>query len=168
MAEENVEAQAEQHNGEPLADPDHWDRKRVAQSLVNRHSALAAGVGLVPATGFDALATSGVALTLMKRLSDTYEVQFSRQVGLNIFFTLLSGSVPLAFRGVTCSLLKMIPVVGNLASAATMPILTGSVVYAIGQTMIRHYEAGGDLLNFDARQARDYFQEQLAAAPQPA
>lgn len=59
-------------------------------------------------------------------------------------------------------MLKAIPGVGTYAGMASMPLLGGATVYAIGQVMIRHYESGGNLLNLDAHGAKEYFRQQLA------
>lgn len=152
-----------------------WTREQVAQSIINRHSAIGAGVGLIPLPAGDAFAISATALNLVKRLSDLYEVPFTRQAALNVIISLLSGVAPLALYGTAVSMLKVLPGIGTFAGVAVMPLLGGASVYAVGQVMLRHYESGGDLLNVDAAQAKKYFremyakkrQEQQASEPTP-
>ncbi len=156
---------------DPVAVPDApvepvpWTRKQVAESLVRRRAALAAGVGLIPVLGLDVAALVGVQLDLINKLCDLYRVPFSRQAGLNIIFTLMAGVLPVALLTVSASLLKSIPVIGSIAGSAAMAINSGAVVYALGMVMVRHFESGGTLLDIDAAQTKQYFHEQMKAAP---
>ncbi len=140
-----------------------WDRQRVAMSLVNRHAAMAAGSGLIPVVVLDMVALTGIELNLIKRLCELYGVKFSRQLGLNIVASLLAGAVPVALLTMTASLVKIIPGLGHIAGSAAMVVNGGAMVYAIGAVMVRHFESGGDLLNFDAKAAKAYFKQQMEA-----
>ena len=136
-----------------------WTREQVAQSIINRHAVAGAGAGFIPIPGGDLLGISASALNLLKRLSDLYKVGFSRELALNVIMTLLSGAAPVALKATAVSMLKAIPGVGTFAGVATMPLLGGSSVYAVGHVMLRHYESGGDLLSFDAAKAKECFRE---------
>ncbi len=138
-----------------------WDRKRVAMSLVNRHAAMAAGTGLIPVPAVDVVALTGIELNLIKRLCDLYGVKFTRQLGLNIAASLVAGTVPVALMTMTASFVKLIPGLGTVAGSAAMAVNGGAIIYAIGSVMVRHFESGGDLLNFDAKQAKAYFKQQV-------
>jgi uncharacterized protein (DUF697 family) len=139
------------------------DRKRVAMSLVNRHAAMAAGTGLIPVVAMDVVALTGIELNLIKRLCDLYGIKFTRQLGLNIAASLLAGTVPVALLTMTASFVKLLPVVGQIAGSAAMAVNGGAIVYAIGCVMVKHFESGGDLLNFDAKQVKAYFKQQVEA-----
>jgi len=140
-----------------------WDRKRVALSLVNRHAAVASGTGLVPVIGLDIAALTAIQLTLINRLCDLYGVKFTRELALNIVVSLLAGTVPVALLTLTASLVKAIPLVGHFAGATAMALNSGAIVYGLGRVMVRHFELGGNLLDFDAKKAKEYFQEQVKA-----
>ena len=161
MANEVLD-ELDQNENVETEDQTGWTREEVAQSLVRRHAAAATAAGFIPVPLGDVAGISATALNLIKRLSDLYEVGFSREAGLNVITTLVSGATPFVLKGTVISMLKAIPGVGTYAGMASMPILGGATVYAIGQVMIRHYESGGNLLNLDAKGARDYFREQLA------
>ncbi|QDT12904.1 YcjF family protein [Planctomycetes bacterium K23_9] len=139
-----------------------WNREQVAQSLVRQHCAAGAASGFIPVPGGDVIGISASALNMIKRLSDLYEVKFTREAGLNVIMALASAAVPLALKATAASLVKSIPGVGTYAGAAAMSTLGGTSVFAIGQVMIRHYESGGDLLNLDAKKAKEYFREHFA------
>jgi len=160
MTESDVIPEHETNNN-PVATEPAWDRHRVALSLVRRHSALAAGVGLIPVAGVDFAALTGVQLNLINRLCQLYDVKFTRQAGLNVIISLISGTIPLALLTTTFSVLKAVPVVGQFAGSAAMSVNASAVVYALGHVMVRHFESGGNFLNFDAHQARAYFKEKL-------
>jgi len=145
-----------------VSDPP-WDRKRVAMSLVNRHAAMAAGTGLIPVVVLDIVALTGIELNLIKRLCELYDVKFTRQLGLNILVSLLAGTVPVALLTMTASLVKVIPGLGQLAGSAAMAVNGGAIIYALGRVMVRHFESGGDLLNFDAKKAKAYFRQHVEA-----
>lgn len=149
---------------EKVPEEEKWDRKRVAQSIVNRHSAVAAGVGLIPVVGVDVVALTGVALNMINRLCDLYGVNFTRQAGLNFIMSLLAGTLPTVLLTTTTSMLKSVPFLGQLAGSAAMAVNGGAIVYALGRVMINHFETGGDLLNLDAKKAKAYFKEQMEAA----
>jgi uncharacterized protein (DUF697 family) len=162
---EAKEAEAAQESAPAVAEAveQPWDRKRVAMSLVNRHAAMAAGAGLIPVVAVDVVALTGIELNLIKRLCDLYGVKFTRQLGLNIVASLLAGTVPVALLTMTASFVKLIPGLGQLAGSAAMAVNGGAIIYAIGCVMVRHFESGGDLLNFDAKQAKVYFKQQVEA-----
>ncbi len=138
-----------------------WDQHRVAISLVRRHSAAAAGVGLIPVAGVDFAALTGVMLNLINRLSQLYDVKFTRQAGLNVVVSLLSGVLPFTFAWATFGALKVIPFLGQIAGSTAMSVNSAAVVYALGMVMVRHFEKGGTLIDFDAPQAKAYFKEKL-------
>jgi len=161
MSPEIVEAPAP----DVVVEVEPWPRERVAESLVNRHAALAAGVGFIPVLGVDIAALTGIQLNLINRLCQLYGVEFTRQAGLNVIVSLMAGTLPVALLSTTYSILKAVPVLGQFAGSAAMAVNSGAVVYALGRVMIRHFERGGDLLNFDAKQARAYFREQWKRAP---
>jgi uncharacterized protein (DUF697 family) len=84
-------------------------------------------------------------------------------LSLNIVVSLLAGMVPVALLTMTASFVKVIPGLGQLTGSAAMAINGGAIVYALGRVMVRHFESGGNLLNFDAEKAKAYFRQQVEA-----
>ncbi len=160
---EAVEVKENDAAAAPEATDPPWDRKRVALSLVNRHAALATGTGLIPVIGLDIAALTGIQLNLISRLCDLYGIKFTRHLGLNIVVSLVSGIVPVALLTATASVVKLIPGLGMLAGATAMSVNGGAIIYGLGRVMVRHFESGGDLLDFDAKKAKAYFKEQMDA-----
>jgi uncharacterized protein (DUF697 family) len=155
----------EVHTPETGVEQSGWTRKRVAESLVNRHALLAGGVGFIPVLGFDVAALTGIQLNLINRLAVLYGVEFSKQAGLNIIVSLMAGALPVALLTATYSVLKVVPVIGHIAGSAAMSVNGAAIVYALGMVMVRHFESGGDMLDFDAKEAKAYFKEQMNKAP---
>lgn len=145
-----------------------WDQNQVANSVIKRHTALAAGAGAVPVPVGDIVALIGVQLNMIKRLCDTYDVEFSKGVGRNAIMSLVGTMIPHALRTSVVSLIKVIPGVGSYAGAAAMPALNATTTYALGKVFVKHFESGGTLLDFDAPKAREYFKKQIEGAPQQA
>ena len=58
------------------------------------------------------------------------------------------------------SLLKSVPIVGSAISAIAMPVLSAGATYAIGMAFIQHFATGGTLLDFNARDYREFIKAQ--------
>jgi uncharacterized protein (DUF697 family) len=57
-------------------------------------------------------------------------------------------------------MLKFVPVVGTLAAAFVMPVLSAGATYAIGKAFIQHFESGGTLLDFNPPDYREFVRSQ--------
>lgn len=120
------------------------------------------GAGLIPVPFLDLAAISGLQLKMIHTLSKQYETPFKDESGKAIISALLGYIVPDSLsRGVMGSLFKVIPVIGPLGGTISMSLFTGASTYAIGQIFIRHFEAGGTLLNFDPEKMKEYFKEEF-------
>jgi uncharacterized protein (DUF697 family) len=136
------------------------ERLRVANSIVRTHVLLAAGAGFLPGHGLDVAALSLAQMGQLQRLSRLYHIDFSDDLARKLVAVLLGGIVPLRMATSTASVLKMVPLLGQLAGSLSMAGLGGAVTYAIGQVFIQHFESGGTFLTFDVQQVRAYFEFQ--------
>jgi len=155
------------------------ERLHLAQTMVQTHTLLSAGTGLIPAPGIDVLANWAVQLTLLSRLSKLYGVPYSRNLGKAklIAFASSLGSIGAA-RAIGASLTKVTPVFGTLAGSLSAPATFGAFTFAVGKVFTQHFESGGTFLDFRASAYRDYFREMFGlgealvrkqkAAPTPA
>ena len=155
------QATAESADDAAPAERQGWNESQVADSIIKRHVALAAGAGLLPAPVVDVVALTGVQLNMIQRLSEVYDVEFSRDLGKNILVTLAGVSFPFMLQMTGIGVLKAIPGLGSVAGILALPALAAAFTYAVGKVMTRHYESGGDLLNFDAKEVQDFFREKL-------
>jgi len=136
-------------------------RQHAADSTVKGHVIGAMAVGLVPLPLFDVAAVAAVQLAMINALARRYEVAFSRDLAQSLVAALLGGTLPVTATVTASSLFKLFPGIGHLAGGASVSILGGATTYAVGQVFIQHFEAGGTLLNFDARRMRRLFRREL-------
>ncbi len=134
----------------------------AASSIVKNHMITSMGLGLVPIPLFDVSALTTVQMNMLRSLSAHYGVPVRDQDLKSMLLSLAGGAMPvLAIVGLS-SFAKVIPGIGTLAGSASLSILAGAVTYAVGQTFILHFEAGGTLENFDPKQAQAFFRRELA------
>jgi uncharacterized protein (DUF697 family) len=62
------------------------------------------------------------------------------------------------------SLIKSVPVVGQLAGVLLMPGFAAAVTWAMGRIFVQHFETGGTLLDIDAAKMREHFKQEFDAA----
>lgn len=129
-----------------------------AQKIVKNYMWWSMGAGLIPVPLVDLAAVSGVQLKMVKDISDVYEIKFSENRGKSIITALLGSIVPNSLAGGSVgSLLKMVPLVGTILGGLSLSLFAGAATYAIGKVFIKHFEAGGTLLNFDPVAMNDFF-----------
>jgi uncharacterized protein (DUF697 family) len=73
----------------------------------------------------------------------------------------LIGSIVPGALGAAGSLLKAVPVVGQLAGAPAMVLFCGASTWALGKVFIQHFESGGTFLNFDPASVQEYYRAQF-------
>lgn len=129
----------------------------TANDAVTRHVIYSMGAGLVPLPLIDVAAVSTVQLSLIRRLCEIYNVEYSESVGKSLLAALAGGTAA----RVGASLLKGIPVVGFLVGGVSLSIMAGASTYAVGQVFISHLEAEGSLDNFNIDAWRRAYEEQL-------
>jgi len=132
-----------------------------AQAVVRGNVIAAMALGLVPVPVVDIVAVAGISVQMTYGLSNIYGIPFSQEAARAALFSIVPAALPVTMMSAGASLLKSIPGVGSLAGAGGVSLLSGAVVYALGQVLIRHYEKGGTLndINFDL--ARRQFKSKL-------
>lgn len=139
-------------------------REEQAAALVSSYVPWSVGAGVIPFFGLDTLALIGIQIRMLSKLSDFYEVPFKENSAKSIVASLLGGVVSTNLGASAGSLLKIIPIIGPIASFAATPALFSAATYAIGRVFITHFEAGGTFLDFDPKETRAYFQAELEKA----
>lgn len=133
-----------------------------AQSVVRGNVIAAMALGLVPVPVIDVAAVVGISVRMVHGLSQCYDVPFSKEATRAALFALIPAALPVTAMGTTASLLKSVPGIGSVIGSGGVSLLSGAVVYALGQVFIRHYEAGGTLHDIDIQSARRQFKAALA------
>lgn len=136
--------------GDEQTSPDLRELEPAGRRLTNRYMAMAMGAGLIPVPVVDSLALGALQLLLIRDMARLYGAEFSPTRGRVLLATLLGsvGTVSVA-TGYLVSLVKLVPLVGYSAGAATMPALSGAATFALGRVFQRHFATGGDLWDFD-------------------
>lgn len=95
----------------------------------------------------DVAAITGIQLRMLKELTSHYGVSMAQHRPESIIYSLLAGfaSREIATIGLG-GILKTIPVIGSMIGAASMPIASAALTYAVGTSFNEHFAAGG---NFD-------------------
>ncbi len=133
-----------------------------ANSIVRKYSLGSVLPGLLPIPMVDLVALTSVQLKMLHSLSKVYEVPFSKNLGKEAISGLVGGVAPVSMAPTTASLVKMIPVVGQMAGMVSMGTLGGASTYAIGKVFTQHFESGGTFLTFKPEKVREYFASTLA------
>ena len=135
-------------------------RRAIAVKLVERFSLWAGGAGLIPVPFVDLATVGGVQIQMLRRLSQIYDVPFSKNQGKSIVAGLAGSMIPATSALGTASVMKGVPVVGTLISALAMPALSAGATYAIGMTFIEHFASGGTLLDFKPSDYSEFMKRQ--------
>ena len=135
-------------------------RDQVASKLVDRFAIWSGVAGLVPLPVVDVLAVGGLQLQLLRRLSQIYDVEFSKNRGKALIAALAGCMIPATSGMGAASALKAIPVVNILAAGFVMPVLSAGATFAIGKAFIQHFESGGTLLDFNPPDYREFVKAQ--------
>lgn len=119
--------------------------------VINNHVALSMGAGLIPIPFADTAAVAAVHYKMLKDISAIYGVEFVEMRVKSIVVSLLAGfgSTSIAAASVR-SVAKLVPGVGTIVGAVTLPVVAGAITYAIGKVIAQHFESGGTFLNFDS------------------
>jgi len=138
-------------------------RVTKAESTVKNHVITAMGLGLVPIPVFDLAALSATQLNMLHSLTRQYEVPFTKDLGKTAIVSLIGSAIPVISVIGLSSFAKLIPGIGSLAGSAGVSLLSGALTYAVGRVFIQHFESGGTLLSFNAREMRKFFKREFAA-----
>jgi len=136
-------------------------RRDEASGIVNTYMGWSAGASFIPLPWVDLAAVTLVQIKMVGDLANLYQVPFSRNVVKTIIAGLLGSLVPAGLARGASSLLKAVPGIGTILGVLTAPVFTTASTYAIGKVFIRHFEAGGTVLNFDPDSMRDHFKDEF-------
>lgn len=127
-------------------------------SKITRNYTLAALVpAAVPIPLADLALLTTIQLKMLHSLGNVYEVKFSKELSKKSIAALIGGVVPVSMAPAVASLLKSIPVIGQVSGTAAMLALAPASTYAIGKVFTQHFELGGTFLNFDPEAVKEHF-----------
>lgn len=123
----------------------------AAQNIVKTHMASGGAMALLPIPIFDFASLAATQLSLVRRLTQHYEIDFDETMAKSVLVSLFSGVIPLVTVVGLSSLAKIIPGIGSIGGGISMSVLSGALVYATGQVFIKHFEQGGTLEDFNSK-----------------
>ncbi len=140
------------------------ERDEAAEKLVDRFTLWSGGAGLIPIPLVDIAAVGGVQIQMLRRLSELYDVPFSENAGKSVLASLAGSLIPASAASTTAmgltSALKLIPGIGTIIAAVTMPAFSAGATYLIGKVFIQHFASGGTLLDFNPPDYREFIKAQ--------
>ena len=135
-------------------------RHETAAKLVDRFAVWSGVAGLIPLPFVDVLAVGGLQLQMLRRVSQLYDVQFSENRGKALIASIAGTMIPVTSGMGAASALKGVPILGMVASAFVMPVLSAGATYAIGKAFVQHFESGGTLLDFNPPDYKEFIKAQ--------
>jgi uncharacterized protein (DUF697 family) len=136
------------------------ERSEQASKLVDRFAIWSGVAGLLPIPVVDLVAVAGLQLQMLRRISQIYDIPFSENRGKALISSLLGAMIPTSSGLGMAEALKAIPVVGTLISACVTPVLAAGATYAIGRVFIQHFASGGNLLDFNPPDYKEFLKGQ--------
>jgi uncharacterized protein (DUF697 family) len=158
MAQQSTESVTPETEPVTAETPEH--RRETASKLVDRFAVWAGVAGLIPLPFVDVLAVGGLQVQMLRRISQLYDVQFSENRGKALIASLAGTMIPVTSGMGAASALKSVPLLGMVASAFVMPVLSAGATYAIGKAFVQHFESGGTLLDFNPPDYKEFIKAQ--------
>ena len=137
---------------------------RRAHEIIRNCAWGSAGLGLLPVPVLDMMAIGGLQVWLVRELAKIYEVPFSRDRAKAVVSALIGVAAPAMLAGGMTSLIKVVPVIGQILTIAVAPGLAAASTLALGRVFNVHFKTGGTLLDFDADKMAAFFMEELEKA----
>lgn len=127
-------------------------REQAANLVISKYTGWAAGSGAIPVPFWDVAAIAAVEIKMVGELLDIYDKPFSETKTRSIITILIGSLSPQLLVGATAvTLLKVVPGIGSVLAAMSMPMLAATSAYAVGKVMANHLQNGGDLFDFDPK-----------------
>lgn len=143
-------------------------RRFEAERIVHQHSAVAAGVGVIPVPAIDIGGLAVVQLRMLAKLADKYDVKYSGNLGRTLVSALLGVLVPVSLKTTTYGFLRAVPVFGPLLGFLTLPGFAWAATYAIGTVFIDAFEQDEDFNTIDLDRAKQKVKEVFDKASEKA
>lgn len=136
-------------------------QQSTANNIVKNHIIASLALGLVPIPLFDLAALTATQMSMLRGLSELYEIPFDDGNHKSLLASLIGGSLPVLGVVGLSSVAKFIPGVGSLFGSASLSISAGAMTYAVGRVFIAHFEAGGTFDDFEPKHASNYFKAEF-------
>lgn len=138
------------------------DKLIQANEIVHYYIRWAMGVSFVPIPTLDIVTVMAVQLRMLKKLSNHYGMEFSRNRVKSLIASLIGGLHSGLLGGkLVASFIKLIPGPGLFVGTTAMSLFSGAVTYAVGKVFIQHFESGGTFLDFNPKKVKEHFEQRF-------
>ncbi|WP_346900158.1 YcjF family protein [uncultured Roseibium sp.] len=160
-ADEPVEPETDAASVEEDAEFD-VTRDLTADNLIKDYVIASVAASIVPVAFFDIAAVVAIQLRMIQKLSQLYGKPFSERLGRKVIYALAGGVLGFgAGYMVAASATKLIPGIGWMVGMVSLPVVAGASTFAVGRSIVAHYENGGTLMDFNAGKMREFYKEQF-------
>ena len=133
----------------------------AANRIIKKYTLIGTGLGLVPVTGVDVVANTGVQYFMIKELTELYGLPFDEHFA-RVGMTALGGSV---LAGVATYAISHVFGGGGGSSALTEALsgaaISGTYTGLVGELYKSHFQSGGTLENLDVATYVEHIVEQV-------
>jgi uncharacterized protein (DUF697 family) len=136
-------------------------QEKEIDGVIKRHVYWAIGAGLIPIPVADIAAVSAIQLDLLKQVCSFYDIDYSEETGKSWITALATSTMSAFLAKIGASALKAIPVVGTIAGAASMSVVSGASTYALGRAFANHFESGGTFRDINKEKIKEIYEESL-------
>src|SRR5207245_2741818 len=137
------------------------ERRARARKLIERFALWSGAAGLLPVPVIDLAAVGGLQIQMLRRISQIYDVPFSKNRGKALIASLAGTMIPASTGIGMASMIKSVPVAGTAIGAITTPALAVAATYVIGLTFTEHFASGGTLLDFEPPDYREFIKAEI-------
>lgn len=116
---------------------------------------------MIPIPVADIAAVTAIQLDMLKQVCSFYNVDYSEETGKTWITALVTSSLSAFVAKIGSSALKVVPVVGTIAGAASMAVVSGASTYALGKAFANHFEAGGTFGDINKEKIKEIYEEKL-------
>ncbi|OQY28514.1 MAG: hypothetical protein B6244_07145 [Candidatus Cloacimonetes bacterium 4572_55] len=146
---------------------DFQEKDAAAKKIVRKYMLWSMGGGLIVIPIVDVVAVTTAQVYMLKDLAENYDVEFSGDRVKSLIASLMGGASAnyLAYGGLgrmaANSLMKVVPIAGQIFGGVAMSIFSSATTYAVGKVFIQHFASGGTFLDFDPEKVRAYFSKEF-------
>lgn len=158
---ESVSSDQDAAPAEAASDSD-VTRALTADNVIKDHVIASVAASIVPVPVFDIASVVAIQLRMIQKLSQLHGKPFSEGAARKVIFALAGGVMGYgAGAMVAASATKLIPGIGWMVGMVSLPVVAGASTYAVGRSILKHYEDGNSLFDFSVDKMRDYYKQQF-------
>lgn len=129
-------------------------KRSEADRMIKTNVLWAVGSGLIPFPLADLAAVTAVQTSMIEKLAELYDQEYSHTLASSFVYALTGTGLA----AIGASFIKAIPLVGTVIGGLSMSTAAGISTYAIGNAIVRRFEAGQGLTDVDMTQAKADYQ----------